>query len=230
MFHICRSQDLFLWLPYICITFSLLGCCWLTEILCSLRKQNSLFLYNLCLLGRCYPLLFVSFTRDITYLAPVAYFACTPYFLCAYTKIIYGLALAFHSFSLFAFPPDLLESFVQVHCLLPLRITVEHARPTSRSGSSGGGGGGGGGSGMRRGGGFRFRDRFVGQEASHIISFPVQQWDSVYMYIQSQKKEECSGALQYTVYLYSQYCCIVHLQHAVFSPGFCLGESQGPLF
>ncbi|CAH3013818.1 unnamed protein product [Porites evermanni] len=40
------------------------------------------------------------------------------------------------------------------------RITVEHARPTSRSGSSGGGGGGGGGSGMRRGGGFRFRDRY----------------------------------------------------------------------
>ena len=37
---------------------------------------------------------------------------------------------------------------------------MEHARPTSRSGSSGGGGGGG--SGMRRGGGFRFRDRFVG--------------------------------------------------------------------
>lgn len=70
---------------------------------------------------------------------------------------------------------------------------------------------------MRRGGGFRFRDRFVGQEASHIISFPVQQWDSVYMYIQSQKKEECSGALQYTVYLYSQYCCIVHLQHEYIS-------------
>ncbi|XP_078373255.1 serine/arginine-rich splicing factor 6-like isoform X2 [Oculina patagonica] len=45
------------------------------------------------------------------------------------------------------------------------RITVEHARPTSRSGGggdrgSGGGGGGGGGSGMRRGGGFRFRDRY----------------------------------------------------------------------
>ena len=47
-----------------------------------------------------------------------------------------------------------------------IRITVEHARPTSRSGGSGGGGGGGGGgrdggSGMRRGGGFRFRDRLV---------------------------------------------------------------------
>lgn len=44
------------------------------------------------------------------------------------------------------------------------RITVEHARPTSRSGGGGGGGGGGGsggGSGMRRGGGFRFRDRSV---------------------------------------------------------------------
>ncbi|RMX43738.1 hypothetical protein pdam_00006365 [Pocillopora damicornis] len=43
------------------------------------------------------------------------------------------------------------------------RITVEHARPTSRSGGGGGGGGGGGsggGSGMRRGGGFRFRDRY----------------------------------------------------------------------
>lgn len=42
------------------------------------------------------------------------------------------------------------------------RITVEHARPTSRSGGGGGGGGGGsgGGSGMRRGGGFRFRDKY----------------------------------------------------------------------
>ncbi|XP_068699443.1 serine/arginine-rich splicing factor 6-like isoform X2 [Montipora capricornis] len=50
--------------------------------------------------------------------------------------------------------------------LMGERITVEHARPTSRSGGSGGGGGGGGGggrdggSGMRRGGGFRFRDRY----------------------------------------------------------------------
>lgn len=51
--------------------------------------------------------------------------------------------------------------------LMGERITVEHARPTSRSGGSGGGGGGGGrdggrdgGSGMRRSGGFRFRDRY----------------------------------------------------------------------
>ena len=93
---------------------------------------------------------------------------------------------------------------------------MEHARPTSRSGSSGGGGGGGGGgSGMRRGGGFRFRDRFVGQEASHVISFHVQQCYSVY--IQSWKKEEYSGALYYTVYLYSLYCCIVQLQHVYIS-------------
>lgn len=95
MFHICRSQDLFLWLPYICITFSLLGCCWVTEILCSLREQNSLFLYNLCLLGRHYPLLFLSFTCNITYLAPIAYFACALSFLCAHTKIIYCLVLHF---------------------------------------------------------------------------------------------------------------------------------------
>jgi len=46
------------------------------------------------------------------------------------------------------------------------RITVEHARPTSRSGGGGGGSSGGGGSGMRRGGGFRFRDR----SASYFIN------------------------------------------------------------
>jgi len=58
--------------------------------------------------------------------------------------------------------PILKEEGSSELCFCSSRITVEHARPTSRSGGGGGGSSGGGGSGMRRGGGFRFRDRSAG--------------------------------------------------------------------